>query len=63
MSIFKVIYYIEQNYNDNWTREKLSKVAVFSKAFKNRLWITPKEFSKIQKNKRGVKDNSKKRLK
>lgn len=106
-SIYKVIYYIEQNYNDDLTLEELSKVAgfskyhfhklfksivgenvndyirrvrlssttmkfktnlnitqiaqtsgyetnaSFSKAFKNHFGITPKEFSKNAKNKKG----------
>ena len=106
-SIYKVIYYVEQNYNDNLTLEELSKVAgfskyhfhrifksivgenlsdyirrvrlssttmkfktnlnitqiaqisgyetnaSFSKAFKNHFGITPKEFSKNAKDKKG----------
>ncbi|MDY0321699.1 MAG: AraC family transcriptional regulator [Arcobacteraceae bacterium] len=108
-SIYKVIYYIEQNYNDDLTLEELSRVAgfskyhfhrifssivgenlsdyirkvrlsstimrfktnlnitqiaqtsgyetnaSFSKAFKNHFGITPKEFSKNAKNKKGNK--------
>ena len=30
-SVYKVIYYIEQNYQENLTLEELSKVAGFSK--------------------------------
>jgi len=108
-SIYKVIYYIEKNYNDDLTLEELSKVAgfskyhfhrifgsivgenlsdyvrrvrlssstmklktnlnitqiaqisgyetsaSFSKAFKNHFGITPKEFSRNAKNKKGNK--------
>ncbi|MGE4419071.1 MAG: GyrI-like domain-containing protein [Sulfurimonas sp.] len=37
-SIYKVIYYIEQNYNDDLTLEELSKVAGFSKYHFHRLF-------------------------
>ena len=37
-SIYKVIYYIEQNYNDDLTLEELSKVASFSKYHFHRIF-------------------------
>ncbi|MEJ2436531.1 MAG: AraC family transcriptional regulator [Sulfurovaceae bacterium] len=37
-SIYKVIYYIEQNYNDDLTLEELSKVAGFSKYHFHRIF-------------------------
>jgi len=37
-SIYKVIYYIEQNYNDDLTLDELSKVASFSKYHFHRIF-------------------------
>jgi AraC family transcriptional regulator len=37
-SIYKIIYYIEQNYNDDLTLEELSKIAGFSKYHFHRIF-------------------------